>query len=240
MKAVFFDLDGTLLGMDNDAFAGIYLPALFKAAFAPAGIPFEKFTEAIFLPIRSMAAHPDPQIHNLQQFYNAMGALLPEADMEVLSGRIDEFYRSPAYDDCIRGTSVREPMKEAVRLLAERGFRIAVCTNPLFPRLAIEKRIAWAQLDIGTFDFVTFAEETHAIKPNPEYYREVLRRCPGLSAADCMMVGNDVEEDMIAATLGMQTYLIRDDMISRHGREKDIALQGSSGDFLRYVKENMK
>ena len=42
------------------------------------------------------------------------------------------------------------------------------------------------------------------------------------------MVGNDVEEDMIARELGMQVFLLTDCLLNKHGR--DIS-QYPNGDF---------
>ena len=50
-------------------------------------------------------------------------------------------------------------------------------------------------------------------KPNPQYYREITGRL-GLDPARCLMIGNDVAEDMIAKTLGMDTFLVTDCLIN--------------------------
>ena len=53
-------------------------------------------------------------------------------------------------------------------------------------------------------------------KPNPDYYREILVNL-GLNAEST--VGNDVNEDMIAQTLGMQVFLLTDCLINKENRD---------------------
>ena len=57
-------------------------------------------------------------------------------------------------------------------------------------------------------------ERMHFCKPNPAYYQEILELL-GAKAEECLMIGNDVEEDMVAATLGIKTRLVTDLLISR-------------------------
>jgi len=47
----------------------------------------------------------------------------------------------------------------------------------------------------------------HACKPQPEYYQEILDLLR-VDAAECMMVGNDAQEDMAASVAGLRTYLV--------------------------------
>lgn len=70
--------------------------------------------------------------------------------------------------------------------------------NPIFPAVATESRIRWAGLAPETFAWYTTYENIGYCKPNPDYYREILRYLD-CRAEDCLMVGNDVEEDMMAA-----------------------------------------
>ena len=49
----------------------------------------------------------------------------------------------------------------------------------------------------------------------------------GLRAEECLMVGNDVTEDMSAQALGMEVFLLTDCMIN--SEEKDISVYPSGG-----------
>jgi len=47
----------------------------------------------------------------------------------------------------------------------------------------------------------------HYSKPNINYYKELLVKIDE-EPTNCVMVGNDVKEDMIAGKLGITTFLI--------------------------------
>ncbi|HBG17285.1 MAG TPA: HAD family hydrolase, partial [Firmicutes bacterium] len=51
-------------------------------------------------------------------------------------------------------------------------------------------------------------------KPNPNYYREILDLLQA-KAEECLMIGNDIEEDIVASVLGIKTCLVTDRLISR-------------------------
>ena len=43
----------------------------------------------------------------------------------------------------------------------------------------------------------------------------------GVAAEDCVMVGNDVSEDMVAKRLGMQVFLLTDCLLNKDGVDID-------------------
>lgn len=69
-------------------------------------------------------------------------------------------------------------------------------------------RIRWAGLEWEDFELVTTYENSRYCKPNPVYYRQTLEIL-GESSENCIMVGNDVQEDMMARELGMQVIFRR-------------------------------
>lgn len=117
------------------------------------------------------------------------------------------------------------------------GHRVALATNPIFPAVATESRIRWAGLAPETFAWYTTYENIGYCKPNPDYYREILRYLD-CRAEDCLMVGNDVEEDMMAAqAAGLSVFLLTDCLLNR--KEKDISSypQGDFDALLAFVEE---
>ena len=57
----------------------------------------------------------------------------------------------------------------------------------------------------------------------------------GLAPEECLMVGNDVEEDMIAETLGMKVFLLPADIINKYGKDVSGYPQGDLDDLLAYI-----
>ena len=120
---------------------------------------------------------------------------------------------------------------EAVRLAKEIGLRVVLATNPIFPAVATESRIRWAGLTPADFELYTTYENIGFCKPNPSYYLEITSRL-NVAPEECLMVGNDVTEDMAAKSAGMEVFLLTDCLINRE--KKDIA-QYRHGDFDRLL-----
>ena len=94
----------------------------------------------------------------------------------------------------------------------------ALATNPLFPSVATQTRIRWAGLEPEDFELITTYENIRFCKPNPDYYVEILKRL-GVKAKNCLMVGNDVGEDMVARDLGIQVFLLTNCLINKSGAD---------------------
>ena len=124
---------------------------------------------------------------------------------------LDSFYENE-FQQAKQACGFSSWAKKIVDLCQDRGPCI-LATNPIFPQVATHSRIRWAGLDPDNFEFITTYENSTTCKPNPQYYREITGRL-GLDPARCLMIGNDVAEDMIAKTLGMDTFLVTDCLIN--------------------------
>ena len=146
----------------------------------------------------------------------------------------DEFY---ANDFCrVQASCGYDPKAaEAIKVIKSKGFRVALATNPLFPSTATEQRIAWAGLSPDDFEIFTTYENSHYCKPNPEYYREVITKL-GVSPEECLMVGNDVEEDMITETLGMKVFLLTDCLINKENKDISVYPNGGFDELLAFIE----
>ena len=86
-------------------------------------------------------------------------------------------------------------------------------------------------------DRYTTYENTCYCKPNPDYYRDLLQRLD-CQAEECLMIGNDVEEDMIAESIGMKVFLLTDCMINKKERDISVFPHGGFKDLLQYLDNN--
>ena len=68
-----------------------------------------------------------------------------------------------------------------------------------------------------------------------DYYRDILSEL-GLSAGECLMVGNDADEDMAAGQTGMQVFLLTDCLINRENRSLDLWPHGGFSELDRYIE----
>lgn len=123
---------------------------------------------------------------------------------------------------------------EVIQILHDKGIRTVLATNPLFPPIATYSRARWAGLNPSDFAHITTYDNSSFCKPNPEYYREILGKLD-LEPEDCLMVGNDVSEDMIAETLGMKVFLLTDCLINAKNQDISSLPQGSFDGLLEFI-----
>ena len=116
---------------------------------------------------------------------------------------------------------------ETYKICKSKGAKVVLATNPIFPSYAAESRMRWAGLDKDDFEIYTTYENIGYSKPNLKYYIEIINRL-GVQADECIMIGNDVDEDMVVEELGMKVFLLSNDVINKSN--KDIS-QYPSGDF---------
>ena len=209
IKVVCFDLDGTLLPMDQGRFIKGYIEAL--AAKVASVTPAQPFINALLEATAAMVKQPEAGRKNEERFWRQFYRRLPLPE-NVLKPLIDEFYRQD-FDRLQKETCTAAAAAQAVKAVKEAGRTAVLATNPLFPRLAVEKRVAWAGIAIEEFSHITTYESEYYCKPDVRYYQDVLNR-QGVLPEECLMVGNDVEEDLVAGTIGVQTVLVTDCLIN--------------------------
>ena len=83
---------------------------------------------------------------------------------------------------------------------------------------------------------MTTYENIGFCKPNPDYYLEVARRI-GVNPRECLMVGNDVGDDMVAEGLGMKVFLLTDCLINKDGVDISRYPRGSFDALNAYIDE---
>jgi FMN phosphatase YigB (HAD superfamily) len=234
LKTILFDLDGTLLPIDTDRFVAQYMKAL--AAHVGHLVPPAQLVEQIMASTYAMIRDTDPERANAQVFAEDFFPKVGHSEATLMPV-FDEFYRTkfPA----LRSACPVLPgiAREVVQTAVDKGYEIALCTNPLFPREAIEERMRW----IGVLDMpwriVSTYEQMHACKPQSAYYQEVLTRI-GRAPEECLMVGNDVEEDGVAAKLGTRVFFVTDYLISRNGTVLSPENSGTLAEFHARLAED--
>ncbi|MBO8163578.1 MAG: HAD family hydrolase [Brevibacillus sp.] len=202
-STILFDLDGTLLEMKTEPFVHNYMKEL--GSYLRDRHDVQKLLALIWDATKAMIASNEPHKTNEQVFTEYF---LRESGLskEEIWPQFVAFYRE-VFPNLSHLTNPSPWAKRIVEEAKRQGFRMAVATNPVFPRDAIYCRLAWIDLTPDDFDLVTVYEESHHTKPNPAYYEEVCSRL-GVKASDCIMVGNHMQEDMIAGQLGMKTFLV--------------------------------
>lgn len=231
IKAVLFDLDGTLLPMDQDTFIKAYLGGLAKK-LAPHGYHPDEMVKAVYAGMKAMTAN-DGSNTNEVAFWHAFTGILGEKVREDLP-IFDDFYRNE-FQEVKNICGFLPEAAQTVRKLKEMGYRVVLATTPMFPSVATESRIRWAGMEPEDFEIFTTYEHYHFCKPSLNYYREILEKL-GVKPEECLMVGNDVGEDMITEELGMKVFLLPADLINKVGKDVTLYPQGDLNDLMKYIE----
>lgn len=215
INTILFDLDGTLLPMDQEKFVNVYFKML-AAKLVPYGYEPQQLINAILAGIEAMIKNDGSQL-NEDAFWKRFVDIYGD---KVLADKpvFEDFYKNE-FQDARSFCGFNPKAAETVRSLKDKGYRVVLATNPLFPSIATESRIRWAGLEPSEFDLYTTYENTPYCKPNLDYYRDILKRID-CRPEECLMVGNDMGEDMVVEALGMQAFLLTDCLINT--QKKDI------------------
>lgn len=229
MNTIFFDLDGTLLHFHDHEFESVYFGALSKAL---EDMMDAKSLVSLIWSCTKETVMDISASSNEEVFMKALSSKVDEKTFKEMTERFERFYQT-GFDvlrSILKDNSI---VREAVKILKKKGYRLVIVTNPLFPRLAIEKRIAWTGMDRNHFEYVTSFEDNHFCKPNLQLYEEVLKTL-NLEAHNVLMVGNDRVEDMVASQLGIKTYLLLDYSAAK-ASPYNPDYQGTQNQFLDFV-----
>lgn len=194
-KAILFDMDGTLLPMDQNVFMKHYFGEMAKV-LAPLGLAPEAVAPTIWEGTKAMMKNTGETTNDevFWQVFTQVSGL----DAAPFRPVTDAFYSNQFHR--ARAATAENPLAvEAVRVAREKAEKVVLATNPLFPMVGQKSRMGWVGLKPEDFDLVTSYETDRYCKPNPAYFRDVCRRI-GVEPDQCVMIGNDEMEDMAAAT----------------------------------------
>ncbi|NLN40494.1 MAG: HAD family hydrolase [Clostridiales bacterium] len=227
MRGTFlFDLDGTLLPFEIEDFMKIYFSEMGKHFHDM--IDGKVLAKYILASTEAMVKNLEPR-PNEEKFMEHFAKLLKTDDLGAYKEKFDLFYdeKFDRVRECVEEVSL---IKDAIEILKSKGYNLVVATNPIFPIKAIHKRIEWAGLNVEDFSYITCYQKNCYCKPHIEFYQEVLDAI-GKKPDECYMVGNDVQEDLVAEKLGIETYLITNYMINRDNEEIRSTYKGTYEDF---------
>lgn len=210
LKALLFDLDGTLLSINTDEFVKEYMKSVgeyIKDFHHP-----EKVVRAIMESTGEMVRNKDKNLSNKEVFEKHFieKSSIPGKEIFPL---FDKYYlehfpklNNPSY--------YSKTPNEIIEIAKEQGRKIVLATNPLFPKGAVIERLSWLEIDSNHFDLITSYETSHFCKPHKDYYEEILTKID-VNPKDAIMIGNDMQEDMFVSELGISTYLVTNNLVDR-------------------------
>ena len=236
LKAVFFDLDGTLLYMDEPKFLEIYFKAMGRW-ITENGLDAERLIEGTKVGTRAMFKN-DGKATNEEVFFKSFEGYLGEVterDIEVL----DSYYDS-AFEETFAACKPNPYSKDIVKACHEMGLKVILSTNPLFPRVATLKRMALSELYESDFDLVTAYENSSFCKPNPRYFHEIMEKF-NLKADEVIVFGNNTYDDGECALMaGLQCYIIESENLIESERSTHDFERIKITDVIDVVKRHIE
>lgn len=232
IKTILFDLDGTLLPMDQDKFTQSYFHLLIKT-MVPYGYEKDALIQSIWKGIKAMIGN-DGSCTNEERFWKVFTQIYGCKAKED-KPLFDHFYKEP-FQKVAESCGFTDQASALIRWLKEKKYQLILATNPIFPAIATESRIHWAGLDENDFAWITTYENSHFCKPNLAYYEEILKQMH-LRAEDCLMIGNDVDEDMIAARLSMKVFLLTDCLINKSQNDLSCFPHGNFSELFSFLNQ---
>ena len=239
MNTVLFDLDGTLLPMDMKEFTDTYMMLLENRLVSSGYDNAKDIIQAIWVGVEAMVANTG-LVTNEECFWSAFDKALAKDEEKLdrkyrrkLEKEINRFYQ----EDFFMTRYVTHPtdlVNDVVDILKRKGYQLVVATNPIFPAVATEARLSWTGLEQDDFSLITTFENSCFSKPNLDYYRHLLKTLDK-DPEDCLMVGNDVQEDMCARHLGIDVFLLDEFVLNEKNEDVFELKKGNWRLFKEYV-----
>ena len=203
IKAILFDLDGTLLEIKLDKFISQYLNLLAKRVAHL--VPPKKFISKILKALKVVEKNSGQNSN--EEVYESIFFPLEGHSREEIQPLINKFYKD-GFPQLRQYARRKSEARKVVQTAFDKGFEVVIATTPLLPATAIEQRLEWAGVAGFPFHLITTLENSYATKSisNLLYYEQILDRI-GHPAEACLMVGDEAK-DLISASLGIHTFLI--------------------------------
>ena len=229
---VLFDLDGTLIGMNQDEFIRLYFHAIL-GKLTELGYDKALMYEALEKAIRATKRN-DGSVTNEMRFWQTFDEAAGGASKDLCDALVS-FY-SNEFIRVLEGSCYPYPRAlEIVNTARAKGLCVILATNPLFPAIATHARIRLGGMSPDDFDYITAYENSSYCKPSPGYFRELLDKL-GISPEECVMIGNDTKDDFAAHALGIPVFILTDGLINQGGVDLAEYPHGGFDDLISYIR----
>ena len=156
ITTVLFDLDGTLIPFDQKEFIESYLYLIAKK-FVPRGYDKDILIKALWDGTGNMIKN-DGKVMNRDIFKSTFTELM-EKEYDEMEGDFMEFYEKE-FDDVKETLQEEVDRAEFIKTIKDKGLKVVLATNPIFPKAAIKTRLNWIGLSVDDFDYITTFENS--------------------------------------------------------------------------------
>ncbi len=209
LKAVFFDLDGTLLPMDENEFLKVYFHFISQKVKG-LGYETEKLIDTIWAGTGLMYRN-NGNATNEKVFWEHFLSVYGKERMKDKK-YFDNFYLNE-FKNTKEACRENELALDIVKFAKEKTGLVILSTNPIFPLEGIKTRIGFIGLKESDFDYITSYENSYHSKPNPLYFDDLLKKF-NLKSDEVILFGNnDLEDYLCSKKVGIKCYLVGDNLI---------------------------
>jgi len=177
---IFLDYDGTLVEERSEEFYKLYFKLLSKKS----KLPFEKIYNLVMESVNETLENDDENITLFEKF------------LEIISHKSSigknywlEFFIDFYQNEFNQIKKVTIPKDNIIKKIKKTDHQLIFASNPLFPKIAVEKRISFAGLSPNNFIYISHMENSHFAKPNPKFFKEILNSL-NLDPKNCVMIGD--------------------------------------------------
>ena len=164
IRAVLFDLDGTLLPMNEDEFKKVYFGAVYQKV-KHFGYKPEDLVNAIWFGTKAMVKN-DGTMPNEERFWQAFSTIYPDSRQRD-EKEFNDFYNNDFPKLAFACALPIQPLAAPfIKELKNRGYEVIIASNPIFPIVATKARMVWAGLNPDDFKDITAYENSSFAKPN--------------------------------------------------------------------------
>ena len=230
ITTVLFDLDGTLIRMDQDEFIRLYFVSILGKLGSlgyDTSVMRTALEGAVVATLRN-----DGSLSNEERFWETFEALSGKAD--VVRREIDSYYEQE-FNSVIDATcEAYDRVGEVLTRVKKKGLRSILATNPLFPMVATHARIRLGKMSADDFEYITAYENSSYCKPDPAYFTELLTKLD-ISPDECVMIGNDTRDDFSAHALGIPVFVLTECLINTQRVDLSAYPHGGFDELLAFI-----
>ena len=217
LKAVFFDLDGTLLPLNEKQFVKVYFGSLYLKV-KDLGYDKDLLINTIWKGTDLMYKN-DGQKTNEEVFWDYFESVYGKERLKD-KAYFDDFY-THEFNNVKQVTSPNPLAKPIVDYVNSKDLMAVLSTNPIFPKDGTVTRMGFVGLKEDDFKFITTYENSHYSKPNPKYFIEIMNKL-NLKPEEVILFGNnDYEDYYCALQCGIKCFLVGDYLILHEDKIKD-------------------
>ncbi len=223
------DMDGTLIPFEQEEFIKVYFGELCKK-LAPLGYEPEHTVKSIWAGTKAMIKNDGSRLNSelFWEVFRSMNEGMPDA-----KALCDEFYTNEfnRAQSIVKYSVDRKPL---IQRLHDKGLKVVLATNPLFPSDGMNTRMGWVGLSPEDFDHVTHYDNSTYCKPFPGYFTEIAEKL-GVKPEECVMIGNSVQDDMAAVKAGLRVFLVPEFLENPQNEDCSALPQGTLDEAVEYA-----